>query len=370
MVASALASGIIDHVVQPLPQYTQEQNTATGEYGYSYSDGQSAKTEYRALDGTTTGAYSYVDPYGLLQNVNYIADEYGFRAAGTNIPVDGAVPLDAPDVAFAKAAHLAEHARASLGHQRRKRGAILAPVALASPVLHALPYATSSQSRFQIHKSYPIVQSHALLYRKKRGIFAAPAALPIATTYTHTLPYATSSQSHFQVHNSAPLVAAAPVVSAAAPIVEARAALPIATTYTHALPYSTSSQSRFQIHNSAKIIEEVHQPLYAPVAAAPIVETRAAVPVVASAAPILKTLPYSTSSQSRFQIHKGAKIIEEIHQPLYAPVAAAPAAIATEYIPSRPAFLPSQVSLPAVAAPAATPIAEGIYEDAVAVESA
>ena len=85
LVASAFAGDIIAHGLEPLPQYTQEQNTATGEYGYSYSGGPSAKTEFRALDGTTTGTYSYVDAHGILQTVNYIADEFGFRAAGSNI---------------------------------------------------------------------------------------------------------------------------------------------------------------------------------------------------------------------------------------------------------------------------------------------
>ena len=33
------------------------------------------------------GSYTYVDPEGKLQTVQYISDAFGFRVAGTNIPV-------------------------------------------------------------------------------------------------------------------------------------------------------------------------------------------------------------------------------------------------------------------------------------------
>ena len=44
----------------------------------------------------TRGSYSYVDPNGLLQTVNYISDAMGFRVAATNLPVhDVAAHVDA-----------------------------------------------------------------------------------------------------------------------------------------------------------------------------------------------------------------------------------------------------------------------------------
>ncbi|XP_014216970.1 uncharacterized protein LOC106645595 [Copidosoma floridanum] len=287
LVASALAGGIIAHVVQPLPQYNLEQNTATGEYGYSYSDGPSAKTEFRALDGTTTGAYSYIDAHGLLQTVNYVADEFGFRAAGTNIPSAApALPLDLPEVAAAKAAHLAEHSRATLAalsHQRRKRGILATPITLAQATV--VPLSSSSQSRVQIHKSahlvahHPVavVPTHTYLLRKKRGL-----------------------------------------AYLAAPLIE------------H-LPVATSRQNRFQIHKSAKLVQEYHLPVYA-----------APVPIAAPVAPLIEHLPVATSRQNHFQIHKGAKLIQEYHhQPIYAVAPAyLPAAPAKEYLPSAPAATP------------------------------
>ncbi|XP_011505605.1 PREDICTED: uncharacterized protein LOC105368313 [Ceratosolen solmsi marchali] len=57
-----------------------------GQYQYSYTGDTSAKTESRSLDGTTRGAYSYIDANGLLQQVHYIADRDGFRVLATNIP--------------------------------------------------------------------------------------------------------------------------------------------------------------------------------------------------------------------------------------------------------------------------------------------
>merc|ERR1712158_279184 len=47
--------------------------------------------------GVTTGSYQYVDANGLVQTVNYIADDVnGFRVQGTNLPVAGAANLAAP----------------------------------------------------------------------------------------------------------------------------------------------------------------------------------------------------------------------------------------------------------------------------------
>ncbi|XP_012222762.2 uncharacterized protein [Linepithema humile] len=57
-----------------------------GQYDYSYTGDSSAKTESRSLDGTTRGAYSYIDANGILQQVHYIADQNGFRVLATNLP--------------------------------------------------------------------------------------------------------------------------------------------------------------------------------------------------------------------------------------------------------------------------------------------
>lgn len=119
-----------------------------GQYTYGYSGGPSAKVESRTADGVTRGAYSYVDSNGLLQSVNYQADPVnGFRVAATNLPVAPApvagvvapvapvaAPIavapapvvDTPEVAAAKAEHLAVKAAAD--------AAVVGAVAVAAPV--------------------------------------------------------------------------------------------------------------------------------------------------------------------------------------------------------------------------------------------
>jgi len=96
-----------------------------GQFSFGYQNINSAKTETKDAFGVTRGSYQYVDANGVLQTVNYIADDVnGFRVAGTNIPVAPevaavAAPLvapvavvDTPEVAAAKAEHLAAHAEA------------------------------------------------------------------------------------------------------------------------------------------------------------------------------------------------------------------------------------------------------------------
>ena len=57
-----------------------------GQYNYGYSNPTSAKQEFKTADGIVQGTYSYVDANGVVQTTNYIADDYGFRVAATNLP--------------------------------------------------------------------------------------------------------------------------------------------------------------------------------------------------------------------------------------------------------------------------------------------
>ncbi|XP_046752916.1 uncharacterized protein LOC124416095 [Diprion similis] len=82
----------IPHYVFPVVPYRlmhsslRHTQDSLGQYDYTYAGDTSAKTESRSLDGTTRGAYSYIDANGLLQQVHYIADHNGFRVAATNLP--------------------------------------------------------------------------------------------------------------------------------------------------------------------------------------------------------------------------------------------------------------------------------------------
>merc|ERR1712032_432226 len=139
-----------------------------GQFSFGYQNINSAKTESKDAFGVTRGSYQYVDANGVLQTVNYIADDInGFRVAGTNIPVapeavavagpvaPAAAPLvapvapeETPEVAAARAEHLAAHAEAQANSvEKREAEPIdgdyeipLAPVLqLPVPIVHNAP---------------------------------------------------------------------------------------------------------------------------------------------------------------------------------------------------------------------------------------
>merc|ERR1712112_164606 len=105
----------------PAPTNLGSQFHAQDELGnlhYGYSNLVSAKQEQGNTYGGGSGGYSYVDPEGILQRVQYIADSAGFRVADSRLPVapvyEGVAPTftpdlpvapeDTPEVAEAKAA--------------------------------------------------------------------------------------------------------------------------------------------------------------------------------------------------------------------------------------------------------------------------
>merc|ERR1719242_2346147 len=100
--------------VAPVAPVTGSQYHAqdeAGQYSFGYNDPNSIKQEVKTADGTVRGAYKYVDTDGILQTVEYIADDAGFRVAATNLPqapVDIPIPVqDTPEVVEAKRAHYA-----------------------------------------------------------------------------------------------------------------------------------------------------------------------------------------------------------------------------------------------------------------------
>merc|ERR1719312_1468447 len=121
----------------PIAPYVGSQYHAQDEFGnlnYGYSNLNSAKAEAGNTYGGVNGGYSYVDANGQLQQVQYIADGAGFRVADSRLPVapvyDGVAPtfnpelpvapVDTPEVAEAKAAHLAAVAAAAAPAERKR----------------------------------------------------------------------------------------------------------------------------------------------------------------------------------------------------------------------------------------------------------
>merc|ERR1712240_84347 len=88
----------------PVPRNLGSQFHAQDELGnlhYGYTNVVSAKQEQGNTYGGVSGGYSYVDASGILQRVQYIADNAGFRVADSRLPV---APEDTAEVAEAKAA--------------------------------------------------------------------------------------------------------------------------------------------------------------------------------------------------------------------------------------------------------------------------
>lgn len=118
---------------------------------YGYTSDWSAKDETKTADGVTRGGYSYIDANGILQTVQYTSDPVnGFRVVATNIP------HDLPEVAYARAQHLAIYENIKAEHaliaaSQRHVPAAISPVPVAGTVvvpvraanvLTAIPVAT------------------------------------------------------------------------------------------------------------------------------------------------------------------------------------------------------------------------------------
>merc|ERR1711992_126569 len=150
--------------VNPNPSTQFHAQDEFGQFSFGHAGGPVARTEARNAFGVTTGSYQYVDANGLLQTVNYVADPVnGFRVAGTNLPVGPAVPVaaeaeplvaptfnpeplvapvftgvapepvqDTPEVAAAKAEHLALLAAAERKRRDADEEAVVAAPAIAA----------------------------------------------------------------------------------------------------------------------------------------------------------------------------------------------------------------------------------------------
>ena len=102
-------------------QYHSQDELGQASFGYSHP-GQAA-VNYRDAFGNQVGSYAYINPDGKEIRVSYVADSNGFRVLSNALP-EGPAPLnvalpapvqDTPEVAAAKAAHLAAVASARSG---------------------------------------------------------------------------------------------------------------------------------------------------------------------------------------------------------------------------------------------------------------
>lgn len=150
-----------------------------GQYSYGYANPLSAKSEAKAVDGSTVGGYSYVDGAGLLQSVQYAADDVnGFRVSATNLPVGPAAGVaDTAEVVVAKAQHFA----AVQDAQVRAAAVPAAPVAVAAPAPAA-------------YYAPPVAAAYAAPYAQ---YYAAPAAVAGPVVPADTPEVAQAKAQHF-----------------------------------------------------------------------------------------------------------------------------------------------------------------------------
>merc|ERR1712072_1410936 len=114
----------VSPIVQP-PSSQFHAQDEFGQFSFGYQNINSARSESKDAFGVTRGSYQYVDANNVVQTVHYTADDInGFRVAATNVPVAPAlvqavlplvapVPVvETPEVAAARAEHLAAHEKA------------------------------------------------------------------------------------------------------------------------------------------------------------------------------------------------------------------------------------------------------------------
>merc|ERR1712072_842750 len=185
----AVAAPIAAPIAGPVSSQFQAQDEF-GNLAYGYQNINSAKQEQGNAYGGVQGSYTYADEAGV-HTVNYVADDFGFRVAGDNLPVapvyNAALPVapvhnaapvvDTPEVAEAKAAFFAAfEAEAS----RTKRSAQLAafgptayaglatgllPAAPVAAAAYAAPLAAAAPSRDAVLTTIKLNPGHAVFYR-------------------------------------------------------------------------------------------------------------------------------------------------------------------------------------------------------------
>merc|ERR1712050_477406 len=161
-----------------------------GNLAYGYQNINSAKQEQGNTYGGVTGSYTYADEAGV-HTVNYVADDFGFRVAGDNLPVapvyNAALPVapvhnaapvvDTPEVAEAKAAFFAAFEAEKARTKRSAQLATFGPTAyagLASGLLpagpiaaaaYAAPVAAAAPARGAVLTTIKLNPGHAIAYR-------------------------------------------------------------------------------------------------------------------------------------------------------------------------------------------------------------
>ncbi|XP_046988415.1 cuticle protein 21-like [Schistocerca americana] len=117
-------------VAPPLSLKTQyHAQDEFGQASYGHTEPFQAHSAVQDAAGNKLGTYSYVTPSGQVVRLDYVADGLGFRVASNALPVAPEPPgpealpqpvSETPEVAAARAAHLAEVAEAEARSRSRR----------------------------------------------------------------------------------------------------------------------------------------------------------------------------------------------------------------------------------------------------------
>ena len=216
-------------------QYHAQDELGQARFGYAHP-GQAA-TNYRDAFGNQIGSYAYFNPEGKEVRVSYTADSRGFRVLSNDLPVApvanlvAPVPVqDTPEVAAAKATHMAAHNAARTRVVAPEAG-LTAPVQETAEVAaapeHAAEAATAAapvtrRKRQVLNYSSPFAYNYASPFGYNYGThlnynYASPFAYnlfgtPFGYNYAHPFGYSYPSYYPF-AHNFAAPLAAAPATS-------------------------------------------------------------------------------------------------------------------------------------------------------------
>ena len=206
--AGAYAGAPIPAPYNPSSAFAAQDEFGNTQYGYSNLNSQ--KHEVGNTYTGVQGSYSYVDANGVVQTTNYIADGLGFRVQATNLPVapvapeveplvapvhvydlpvapvheyvlpvapvyDGVAPApveDTPEVAAAKAAHLALLAGAEAPAAVEVEAEAPAAVEVEAPVEEEAPAAVEAAVEEEAPAAVePVVEAEeaeAVVERRRR----------------------------------------------------------------------------------------------------------------------------------------------------------------------------------------------------------
>ena len=156
------AAPAVQHVIPASPSFQHHSQDEYGNYNYGYNNINSAKQESGNAYGGVTGSYSYTDGYGQPQQVNYVADDYGFRATGSNL-VNSADAINT-------------------GHRYKR--------SIYGSSLLVSPYTSAYASPYTAAYSAPLAYASPVVHTAP-AVHAAPAI-------QHAIPASSSSQHHSQ----------------------------------------------------------------------------------------------------------------------------------------------------------------------------